>query len=68
MMEKLKACPYCEDYEGMACEGKDGNVQMFNFCPICGNPLTTTGRKILANRSAAPENKPLTKTPKEENT
>ena len=60
MMEKLKACPYCEDYEGTACEGKDGNVQMFNFCPICGNPLTTTGRKILANRRAAPESKPLT--------
>ena len=56
MMEKLKAFPYCEDYEGMVCEGKDGNVQMFNFCPICGNSLTTTGKKILAARrpEAAP--------------
>lgn len=55
MMEELKACPYCKDYESVGFEGKDGNLQMFNFCPVCGSPLTTTGRKILAGRRVEPE-------------
>jgi len=47
-----------DDDDNECCE-YSGNAEI-NFCPICGKPLTTAGKKVLASRHAELENKPLT--------
>ncbi|HEX2985478.1 MAG TPA: hypothetical protein VHO71_01540 [Caproiciproducens sp.] len=46
-MEERTPCPYCENFEGSGFEVQNGNLEVFNFCPVCGRPYTPRGAELL---------------------
>ena len=50
-METLTPCAYCENFEGSVFKVKNGEMQRFNFCPVCGRPYTPEGTQMLLRRA-----------------
>ncbi len=56
-MNELSSCTYCENFEGEMIL-VNGNVQRYNFCPICGRPYTSDGIDLLERRRVSVPGEP----------